>query len=159
MRTTVLGSLLMMLIGFSACGPDYVYQQTRMVNSDTWTYSDSLTYEFAIEDTLQIYNLAVRLKHAQDFRYQNLYTQIHTTFPNGERLTETLSLELASKAGAWLGECGSKTCQLDIPIQEGAYFNQAGTYHVTIEQFTRQDSLPGIEWITFSVEKTDDRRS
>ena len=108
---------------------------------------------------MQIYNLHIELRHATAYPFQNLYTQVHTTFPDGQRLTETLSLELAGKSGNWLGDCGGESCTIDIPIQQGAYFDQPGEYRVTIEQFTRQDSLPDISWLVFAVERTEERRS
>ncbi len=158
MRLPLLVILLLVLVA-SACGPDYLMRQRQEINAEGWAYADTLVYTFTIADTLQIYNLHIGLEHSKTYPFQNLYTQIHTTFPDGERLSETLSLELADKAGHWLGDCGQKNCHIDIPIQQGAFFNQPGPYQITIEQYMRQDSLPGIEWLQFGVEKTADKRS
>jgi gliding motility-associated lipoprotein GldH len=144
-------------IGLSACGPDYAFRESRDFPATNWTYADSIQYQFEIADTLQIYDLNLRLKHTTAYPFQNVYTKIHTRFPNGERLSELLSLELAGKGGNWLGECNAEECELFIPIQQGAYFNQLGTYQITIEQFTRRDPLPGLEKLTFELIRIGER--
>ncbi|WP_367392567.1 gliding motility lipoprotein GldH [Lewinella sp. LCG006] len=146
------------LLGFSACGPNYVYQQTLEIPEDGWSYQDSLLATFEIQDTNTIYNLHLIVAHTTYFSYQNFYAQVSTQFPNGEQLTEQVSLELAAKGGIWLGDCSGEICTLDIPIQEGAYFNQAGTYQLSIHQYSRRDPLPEIKSILFALEATEATR-
>jgi gliding motility-associated lipoprotein GldH len=143
----------------SACGPDFKYEQFYELEAERWEYADSLQFEFQIEDTLEIYNLYIELEHSPDFRNQNLYTRIHTRFPQGESIQELLSLELIDKnTGSWRGKCGSERCRVRIPIQQGAYFNQAGVYQIVIEQYMRQDSIPGIYGLGFQLEATGESR-
>lgn len=150
--------LLGLLFFLASCGPDYAYD-TRKEFADTgWTNQDSLLAQFTIEDSLTIYNLHLQLEHDETFPYQNFYVQVHTQFPDGQRLSELVSLELANKGGVWLGECGSDRCELNIPIQQGAYFDQTGDYQLTIEQYSRRDPLPGILAIGFALEETPERR-
>ncbi len=150
--------LLVLLSFLTACGPNYVYESHLEVPDTGWTYQDSLVAQFTIEDSLTIYNLHLQLEHNEEFPFQNFYVQMHTQFPDGQRLSEMVSLELADKGGMWLGECGSGACTLDIPIQQGAYFNQIGEYQLTIEQYSRRDPLPGILSVHFALEETEDRR-
>jgi gliding motility-associated lipoprotein GldH len=139
----------------SACGPNYVYEQELIVPEAGWGYSDSLVAKFEVPDTNTIYNLHLLIEHTTYFSYQNFYVLVHTQFPDGQRLTEQLSLELAGKGGVWLGNCRGELCTLDIPIQEGAYFNQAGNYQVTVEQYSRRNPLPEIKSIRFALEATE----
>ena len=148
----------LVLLGFSACGPNYVYEQTLEIPEDGWSYQDSLLATFEIQDTNTIYNLHLIVAHTTYFSYQNFYVQVSTQFPNGEHLTEQVSLELAAKGGIWLGDCSGEICTLDIPIQEGAYFNQAGTYQLSIHQYSRRDPLPEIKSIRFALEATEATR-
>ncbi len=143
---------------FTSCGSEYAYDRTYELEGQAWAYEDTLTYTFAILDTLAIYNLYLEVEHSTDYNYQNLYTQIHTTFPSGERLTELLSLELADKSGFWLGDCGSDYCTLRVPIQQGAYFNQAGSYTITVEQYMRVNPVEGVRSIRFFLEDTGELR-
>lgn len=148
---------LFISLSFFSCN-DYQYQKTYELDGEQWTYADSLVFSFDIKDTTRIYNLYLELDHSTDYRYQNLYTYIHTTFPSQERLDERLSLEMANKAGAWEGDCGKKYCTLTIPIQENAYFNQLGTHTIVLEQFMRKDSIAGIRSISFMLEDTGIKR-
>jgi gliding motility-associated lipoprotein GldH len=137
---------------FTACGSGYTYEEYRQFPAEAgWTYADSVSFDFAISDTNQVYDLHFFVDHAADFGNQNLYVRFHTLFPGGERLTETVSLELADRFGRWEGDCSGETCRVDIPIQQGAYFNRAGAYTLRVEQYSRQDSLPGISGVGFAL--------
>lgn len=150
--------LLLPFLFLLACGPNYVYEAEIEPTDATWAYSDSLVAKFTITDTTAIYNLHLELEHGVDFPYQNFYIQLHTRFPNGQLLSEQLSLEIAAKGGVWLGDCNSQSCVLDIPIQEGAYFNQIGDYQLTIEQFSRKELLPAVNRVAFRLEETAEKR-
>ena len=149
---------LLVLFLFNACGKNYQYQKKYEIEGEKWTYADSLEFSFDIQDTTKIYNLYLELDHSTAYSFQNLYTLIHTTFPSGERLDEKLSLELANRAGAWLGKCNQHYCTLTIPIQQNAYFNQQGRHTIMLEQYMRQDSIPGIRSISFMLEDTRQSR-
>ena len=138
----------------SACGPNYIIDEDFEVPKEGWTYRDTVDFVFEIHDTTHIYNLYLEVEHAMDYPFQNLYTQIYTKFPTGERIREMVSLELADQTGLWMGDCNSTDCTLNIPIQQGAYFNATGTYKITIEQFMRRDPLPGVHRLSFRIEDT-----
>ncbi len=149
-----------MLLAFliSACGPDYVYDKTYEMEQQSWSYADTLEFSFEVADTNTIYNLWLELGHSTSYKNQNLYTQIHTVFPSGQRITETLSLEMANKAGQWLGDCSGDICELRIPIQSGAYFDQSGTHRIIIAQHMRRNPVEGIRSISFRLEDTGQSR-
>lgn len=145
----------MLLCCLTACGPNYTFNKTYTIDQEAWAYADTLNFEVDIKDTTRIYNLYLEVAHhPENYGFQNLYTKIHTSFPSGNRLGKMVSLELANKAGLWLGQCSGSKCKLTIPIQEGAYFNEAGTYTFTIEQFMRVSPLPGIQSLALKIEDT-----
>ena len=154
-------SVLFFLAAFfflASCSPGYDYEKQYELTGGYWAQDDTLDFAFSIEDTLAIYNLYLEVEHSASYGYQNLYTKIYTQFPSGERIEELLSLELADKAGVWLGNCNSESCVLKIPIQEGAYFNQAGEYAVTVKQYMRVNPVEGIRSIGFMLEDTGQKR-
>lgn len=142
-------------IGLAGCGPDLVYDDSVEVPESGWAYENPLRFNFSIEDTNAVYNLWLEVEHSPAYKYQNLYTKLHTTFPAGQQLEEMVSLELADKAGAWHGECNGEKCKLSIPVQIGAFFNQAGGYTLSVEQFMREDSIEGVNALRFMIEDTD----
>ncbi len=140
------------------CGPDYLLKDKHDFPETQWSYADSMRFEFEVEDTLRIYNLIAKLSHSVDYGYQNLYTRIHTIMPDGQRLTKMVSLELTDKLGLWSGDCNSKNCQIELPIQEGLYFNQTGHYTIVVEQFMRQDTLKGLNDFSLLIEDSGKKR-
>lgn len=141
-----------------SCGKSYIYEQTVEVSDAGWSYQDSLVATFDIADTSRIYDLHLLLEHSNDFPYQNFYVRIVTRFPDGQVLSENLSLELANRVGAWQGDCGSERCEIDIPIQTGAYFSQSGTYQISVAQFSRTNPLSGVHRVTFGLAEMEGRR-
>ena len=150
--------LFLSILSFTSCDPDYVYEIKKECPEQGWAFQDSLQLAFEVQDSNTIYNLHLIIQHSTDFSYQNFYTRIHTLFPGGERVSEQLSLELAGKGGVWLGDCSNTSCTLDIPIQQGVFFNQIGHYEVMIEQFSRMDPLKGIQSIQLALEDTGKKR-
>lgn len=139
--------LLLFLTGvlFTACQPRPVLNEKRTFPDRQWTNADTLDFEVAIQDTTQLYDLFLDVTHSPDFPNQNCYIKIYTRFPDGQRLGKLVSLELADKSGVWFGRCNKRSCRLAVPLQTRAYFNKPGDYLFTIEQYTRMDTLPGIQ--------------
>lgn len=155
--TKIASAFVLAILALTACGPSYVFNESHNIADAGWAYKDTLDFAFEIADTTELYDLEIVVEHATDFPYQNLYTLISTRFPSGQRLQKQLSLELADKTGIWAGDCGSKTCKLTIPIQQGAYFNEVGPYVITLEQFMRVNPLPGVKKIGLQVVPTAER--
>ena len=153
-----LSIFLFLVLMVSACGPDYIFEKKDTFGPKGWPYADSLFYSVSITDTLRIYNLYLDVDHTDDYAYQNMYIRIHTTFPDQQKLTERVSINLAAKNGVWNGQCSGKNCQLRVNIQQGAFFNQPGDYTFMVEQFMRHDTLSGITGIAFSIEDTGKSR-
>lgn len=120
-------------------------------------YSDSLQFEAEITDTSKVYDIELEVEHTPEYGFQNVYVRIHTEFPNGKRLSQPLSLELAGKAGNWLGKCGRTKCRLMVPIQQSAYFNELGMHRFIVEQYMRMDALPGITGIGLHIVEVKSR--
>ena len=144
----LLATLSLLWLG---CQRDVVYDETRDLPNHAWSYADSLRFEFDIADTTKVYSIGLDLTHAGDYAYQNLYVRIHTYLASGEVKKQVVSLELATKAGTWNGECGSNWCEIEIPIQPKARFKSPGHYAITVEQFMRDTTLAGIKSLGLKV--------
>jgi len=147
--------LLVLYCLISSCSPSFTYEKDISLPENTWSHSNQLAFSFEISDTKALHNLYLDVAHGIEFKTQNLYVQFHTKPPSGETVSDVVSLELAEKTGIWFGNCGGDWCDLRIPIQSGVYFKEAGTYTVTIEQYTRTEDLKDVKSIGFRVEKTE----
>ncbi|MEL7122343.1 MAG: gliding motility lipoprotein GldH, partial [Bacteroidota bacterium] len=146
-RFFLLSVFFVFLLFFPSCSEKFDYQKTYQFDQGYWTYADSLSFDFEIPDTNNIYSLFLEVQHGTDYSYENLYTNIKTIFPSGRTIENPLSLELADKTGKWYGNCSGKNCKYILPIQEKAYFNETGNFQLKIEQYMREDSIEGINGV------------
>lgn len=152
------GLLFSLLLLLTACGPDFVYDNTQEVPEAGWTYDQPFRFNFQVQDTSKVYNLWLEVGHSAKFKNQNLYTKLYTLFPDGQKLEEVVSLELANNAGEWYGECSDEVCSLRVPLQTETYFDQQGEYLLTVVQHMRRDSLKGVHALRFTIEDTGETR-
>lgn len=149
---------LALLLLSASCGKPVLIDRETTIPAHGWAVADSLEWRFEVADTLAVYDLLLDVRHSPSYAFQNCYVRFHTVFPNGQRLDQVVSLELQAPGGQWLGERSGEHCTLRIPIQQGAYFNRPGEHILRLEQYMRQDTLPGIEAFRLRVEDTGKRR-
>jgi len=145
--------LTFIVLSLSACGPEYLFEAKKTIPNGQWAYSDTLDFKFTVSDTSALYNIHVDFEYADSFPSQNIYVKFYTRFPDGKRLSKPLSFDLFDPIGNPSGKCSGGSCSAQIPIQQNAFFEKAGEYTITLEQFGRQDPLPGLKTIGLAVEK------
>lgn len=150
-------ALIFFSLLLSACQSKYYFEDKKDIPQGQWAYSDTLDFRFSIADTSKTYNLYLDFAFADTFPTQNIYLKLHTRFPDGKRLSKQISFDLFDAQGVPNGECSGRKCRYMAVLQENAYFNQAGEYVVTAEQYTRQDVLPGMVSLGLAVELTGAR--
>ena len=141
-------SLLAILTG---CGSKYIYKEAVTIAESGWSYQDTVCFHFTINDTSAHYDFWLDIDYDASYAYQNIYTQFHTTYPDGTTKDQTLSLELADKNGLWNGTCRGDRCSIHIPLQTNAFFNQAGAYTICLEQYMRDSPIAGIHKIQLAI--------
>lgn len=142
----------------SACNSGVYYQKKIELPNANWAYGDTLAFQFSISDTMEIYNLYLDIEHSDAFSTQNVYMKLYTLFPDGKRLSKQKSFDLFDQQGKPAGACSGGNCQLHTMLQEKAFFNSPGTYEITLEQYTRENPLPGIHAIGLTIESAGLRR-
>jgi gliding motility-associated lipoprotein GldH len=140
---------------FVSCGPNVIYQKEYSLKGDSWTYNDTLNFDFSIVDTTKLYNIWFDIQHKEDFPFQNIYLNIYTLLTQENRTKQQLSIELCDPAGKWFGKKSDKKVNYQLKIQENAFFDKIGKYQITLEQFMRKDSIQGIQKIGIRIEETD----
>lgn len=128
----------------SCTGDRVIYEKVHQIENGQWIYGEMRTFDFEVVDTSADYRLLLYLEFNTDYRWQNFYTKITTTFPGDSVRTDILSLELASKSGRWYGKCNSESCSLTIPLQENVRFKVAGNYSISFDQYMREEDVSGI---------------
>ena len=151
----LLGALLTipMFLGLQSCEAAYLYEQSYELPPEGWSYDNVLTYEFPIYDTTKAYQLLLEIEHSSDYAYQNCYVNIATTFPDGERSVQQLSLNLADNIGRWAGDCGGNSCTAVVDLQPAVRFPGVGTYTITLEQYMRINPVSDLQRIALLLKE------
>jgi gliding motility-associated lipoprotein GldH len=144
--------LVVLGIALTGCDQDkIVYEKLSEFPDASWSYGEGLDFDFTLSDTTAQYRILLYLEFETDYRWQNLYTRAVTTMPDGTVVEDKVSLELASRAGEWYGDCNAKVCELNIPLQDRVRTRTAGDYHIRFEQFMRSETVDGIRAIGLKV--------
>ncbi|MEE9440029.1 MAG: hypothetical protein V3V14_13570 [Saprospiraceae bacterium] len=109
-----------------------------------WLYESPLVFQLNISDNNKTYDLLLNLTHSTDFKYKNLYVKITTEFPDNTKVEDVLSMNLIGNSGIFIGDCNSKTCSINISLEEKFKFKSSGIHKLTIYQNSRTDNLSGI---------------
>ena len=104
-------------------------------------------------------NIHLSLSAVDSFATENIYIKLWTAFPDGKQLEYIKSIPVFDNEGKILGDKSGQTYTQQVVLQENAFFNQVGSYQITIEQFMRTDSLSGISSVGLIVEKSKEKRS
>jgi gliding motility-associated lipoprotein GldH len=137
-----------------SCNPNRVFEKNEDIKGNIWDKDFKTSYTVDIQDTAQHYDVYVNIRHAKFYQYSNLWIMIYTTFPDGKRLSQRVEFELAEKDGKWEGDCMGDICDISLPIQKNAIFNEKGKYTFEFEQIMRADKLPAIMAMGLKIEKT-----
>ncbi len=157
---TIIGISLCNIFLLTSCDTkDYQYQSIYEFDDAMWRQADSIDFKVTIEDTMALYNLGFVIEHNEDYPNQNIYLKIHTKFPDGKHYSQQLNIDFADKTGKWYGDCSGNNCSVEVDIQKGAFFNQIGEYTFTVEQFTRLETLSGVNNLEFHIEDTKTKRA
>jgi gliding motility-associated lipoprotein GldH len=144
--------------GLLSCDNNTFFEEKREIPGGVWMYRDSVDFRFTVSDTTELYHMYVDFEHADTFPHQNIYLKLYTRFPDGKRLSRSRSFDLFDAQGASSGACSGGTCRVHSLLQNNAYFNRPGEYVITLEQFMRRDSLPGIRSVGLMIDKAGKKR-
>ncbi|AYA39005.1 gliding motility lipoprotein GldH [Hymenobacter oligotrophus] len=148
-----LGALL--LLATAACDGNRVYETNEDLPDYAWSVQQKPAFQFEIQDTTQRYNVYFNVRNASMYGYYNLYVKHTLTGPNGpvgKPLLHQMIL-MDPKTGEPHGNGTGDIFDhqfLALPRQR---FARPGTYRLVLEQYMRQDVLPGIMAVGVRVEK------
>ncbi|MBK8659303.1 MAG: gliding motility lipoprotein GldH [Bacteroidetes bacterium] len=148
-----LWSLAAVVLLLSSCDQRRVMEENQDVQDYQWNYSDTKVFTAEIQDTTTQYNIYVNLRHAFQFEWRNLWVNIETTFPNGKVYERRVNLLLSEPDGHWYGDCLGDNCDIQVSIQQNAFFPLTGKYTFKITQDMRVNPLPYIKSVGMRVER------
>lgn len=148
-----ISAYLLISIFLSSCDKTAVLEQNQVIIDHKWDYTDAKTFTAEITDTVQHYNIYVNLRHSFEFEWRNAWVKIETTFPDGRQFERRVNLVLSEPDGVWHGDCLGDNCDVQVLIQENAFFPLTGKYTFKISQDMRVNPLTAVKSIGMRIEK------
>jgi gliding motility-associated lipoprotein GldH len=129
-----------------SCDRTRVFEEYREIKDYEWNKTDTLSFSAPITDTLDTYNLIVKIRNGENYPYRNVYLFLTTVFPDGKKSLDTLDFQFYEENGQPLGKCSGDICNNSFLLSRGVHFDQAGIYRFQFNHAMRsQDGkLPYI---------------
>ena len=142
-----------LMLGLAACEQNRIFEQNLPVDVNGWSYTDPKEYTIVIQETSILYNVFVNVRHADTYRYNNLWVILQTTMPDGSALSDKIQIALALPEGSWTGTCIDGICYHSVLIRSRVTFPQSGSYTLRLVQDMREEPLPGLLDVGIRIER------
>jgi gliding motility-associated lipoprotein GldH len=143
-----------LLVGLSSCNKDVLYSQYHEFTNNEWYSKDKAVFEFAIDDAKTLYDVNLKVRHADGYPYSNLFLFVTTHYPDGKITKDTMECALSNNKGEWLGEGAGDIFDLSLPIKKSVLFPLNGKYVISFEQAMRSDPLPLMMDLGLEIKKS-----
>ncbi len=150
---------LFLVVLLYSCGPKTIYKETMEIPNATWFKEKPLTFNFDIKDTITKHDILLNVRYKNDFRYTNQYVTVKTIFPTSNKVEDIVSLELCKSNGESNGKCSGESCTVPIVFQQKINFPYLGRYTIAIAQYSREDSIRGIESMELILQESTLKKS
>lgn len=151
---------LPLLALLTACDPSRVFEQNIDFPDYSWDVQQKPSFTFQIPDTTARYNLYFNVRNASGYGYYNLYLRQTLTGPAGPvglpRLHELILMD--PKTGEPRGSGTGDIFDHQMLALPHLKFARPGAYTLTLEQYMRQDKLPGLMAVGLRVAKVEGKK-
>ena len=122
------------------------------MQKNEWPYPQVVKANFEITDTAATYQVNLKLRINNEYRYSNLFILAHFSNPE-KRKTLRYQFKLANKEGQWLGRGSGNIYAYKIPLKTNIRYSDTGKYSISIEQNMRDNPLAGVSDVGVEVIK------
>jgi gliding motility-associated lipoprotein GldH len=137
------------------CDRNRVFEENTDIPDYNWDVKNKPSFDVTIEDTTQLHNLYVNVRHASQFQSANLYMFITIKFPNGKLAKDTLECVLADETGKWKGDGMGDIWDNQILWKPNVKFPIPGKYTFEFEQAMRTEQVQFVMDVGLRVEKAE----
>lgn len=152
-KYTLLAFTTTVIALFTSCDmpKNTLAEEFQEIPNKTWSWSDSKTFTFTIDDSTHYTNLYLGLRIQGTYAYSNIWL-ISQIQGNNTNTKQQVQIELADQTGRWLGEGMSNLITYLKPVYIQTKL-APGTYTWTLSQNMRDEKLNGVVDIGIKVEK------
>lgn len=134
----------------------YMHEEYRDLENQVWVYSDAQTFDVSIPEGNTSCDLLANIRYSLSYPFYNLYLKYELRNEDGKILRTSIleSNLMDAKTGKPLGNGGGGVYDREIFIEKLSIDNP-GTYHVTLSQYMRQDTLVGVSAVGLFVNHSE----
>jgi len=138
------------------CQPRPVYEAYYPVQGQAWHQDSALIFSFMIEDTTAWYQPHFNLRSNSAYPYSNIFLFREILSEDGLEFRDTAEYVMADAYGRWLGTGTGELRTFQWPFgRRGIQFAKPGEYRFKFVQAMRNEALPGIEQVGFTLIKKE----
>ncbi|MFC6998506.1 gliding motility lipoprotein GldH [Rufibacter roseus] len=155
-KNSLVFATLFCLIGLlTSCDANRVYEENQDIKESLWPIDLAPSFTFEIADTTAQYNVYFNVRNALQYPFYNLYLRHYLIGPDGKQISSALHemLLMDPKTGEPRGSGAGDLFDHRFRALKNIRFERSGTYKLILNQYMRQDPLPGIMSIGVRVEK------
>jgi gliding motility-associated lipoprotein GldH len=140
---------------FSCSEKGKVAHEYEELANDEWFASQKLSYPVEIEDHSKTYTLRYLVRYTKDYPYYNFYTKRFVLDSAGKQISSKLQgmYLFDEKTGTPKGAGWGNKYDYTILSDSTMTFPYNGKYTIQLQQYMRQDTIPGISDFGISLIK------
>jgi len=146
--------LLTVILALPSCDKNMVFHDFERIENGVWRWDEPVDFSFHMDDTTNLHNIQVHLRHSTEYPLSNLYMFVHITGPTGQEITDTINFILAENSGKWIGKGVGNIRAIGYLYRKNTAFPDTGSYSVSIEQAMRLPEVP-VKEIGLRISKTN----
>ncbi len=143
--------LIIILISLCGCQPQSIYDESVEIPETGWHKNNVVKFSPEISDTTSLYNIAIKLKHQNNYQYSNLWLFVKLTTPNQNILIDTVNFLLTTHDHFWLGKKQGNSHLVSAGFGDSVKFVNPGIYTFEIQQGLRGDVANSIDEIGLTI--------
>jgi gliding motility-associated lipoprotein GldH len=139
----------------TGCKKIDVFEKHASIPAFKWAKSYAPEFNFENADSTTPYLFYVVVRHANAYRYSNLWVRIGAKAAGDSLQTQDLELPLTLNNQRWAGTGMDDVYEVRVPVylDKIRFTRKTGAYTFSIRQIMREDPLPHIMNIGLRIEK------
>lgn len=146
---------VVLCLHLNACKTVDVFEKNVAIPTSEWQHSFRPTFNFTVSDTTAYYNIYITLRHTHAYGYNNIWLNLHYTFPGDSTREQKVDILLAdNQRGKWLGNGMDDIYEIrHLVSQQPFRFARTGDCNFVLEQIMRENPLRHVINAGIRVEK------
>jgi gliding motility-associated lipoprotein GldH len=147
--------LLLFTLLLTSCDRVYREYDKDSFPTYTWQNGQEVIFNPTIEDVTKSYELVLGLRHVYGLKIRTLAINVRQLSPSGKERSKEYQLKLIDDRGEYIGSCGGDLCDIEVAVESGVKFDEAGKYKYIVTHNMPLDRIPGIMEVGLIINKQE----